>query len=741
MSRQPKNWILPIEGMTCASCVARVEKALRRIDGIKNVNVSLADESVSFVAENPSLDLQVVAAKIADAGYRLVLPSEAKQQIDDNGETKQLRQDFRTALIFAIPVFLMSMGMEFPFWGRIWPLDQETTHKILLILTTPIVFLPGRRFYTIFWRNLRHFTADMNSLVAIGTGAAYGYSVMATLFPQLFVAHMDTIHVYFDSAAVILTLVLMGRLLESRAKRKTGAAIRELMELTPKKALVRRNGGEQLLPYDRLQLGDVVIVKPGERIAADGIVVAGASAVDESMISGESMPVEKSVGDGVIGGTLNTSGSLEFKITALGEESALGRIIRLVRQAQSSKAPIQRLADKIAAVFVPAVVGVAIVTFIYWFLFTRDMALQRALTHFIAVLIIACPCALGLATPTAVIVGLGVGAKHGILIKSSETLENIHRADTIVLDKTGTITVGKPMVTDFICDDADNRIILQLAASVESRSEHPLAKAIVFHAIEKGLSLLPVSEFNSRSGWGVQGKVQGHQVVIGNEAFIREMGISDDEWHEEDVSLRSSAKSLLYIAVDGEIRAIVALADPMKEHVPQAVARLKAMGLRVIMITGDHSTTAAAIAAQAGVDQWLAEVLPEQKASLINEEQRAGHVVIMVGDGINDAPALAQADVGMAIGAGTDAAMESADLTLMHNDIGDVVKAIRLSKNTLRIIKQNLFWAFLYNVIGIPLAACGYLNPMFAALAMSLSSVSVVSNSLRLKNTKLVEGK
>jgi len=726
---------LPVEGMTCASCVARVEKTLKKMPGLEDIAVNLASEKVHFDLNPGSATLEQIAEAVADAGYHLQLPAaaQASDATPADAHARELARDFRLSLAFAVPVFLISMGMTWSFFVRLWPFAAVTTHKILLILTTPVIFIPGRRFYSIFWNNLRHLTADMNSLVAIGTGAAYGYSAMVALFPEIFPSPS---HVYFDSAAVIITLILMGRWMETRAKQKTNSAILKLMQLQPRTALVRRGNAEISVPLADLRLSDVVIVKPGERIAADGRILTGVSAVDESMISGESLPVDKSAGDRVVGGSLNKTGAFEFEITALGEASVLGQIIHLVQEAQGSKAPIQRLADRIAAVFVPTVVSIAVITFIVWLLLGGESAFSRALINFVAVLIIACPCALGLATPTAIIAGTGVGASRGILFKNGETLERAQHLDTILLDKTGTLTAGSPTMTDFIAEGIDADGLLRQAASLESRSEHPLAQAITRQAAEKSLPLSPVTLFTSHPGAGVSGIVDGRRLYIGNENLMRENGFPTSPWQGRHQQWSSEGKSVQFIASEQGVEGMLAVADPLRPEAAEAVGRLKKSGFRIIMLTGDHPAAAGHIARQAGVDDFIAGVLPADKARMVREQQERKQVVAMVGDGINDAPALAQADIGIAIGSGADVAIEAADITLIGANLNGVADAIRLSASTLRTIRQNLVWAFIYNIIGIPLAAFGLLNPMFAALAMSLSSVSVVSNSLRLQRWK-----
>lgn len=740
-SRTPggTSWSLPVAGMTCASCVARVEKSLKKIPGLTHVAVNLATEKASFTVTDPAVRLEAIAKAVAAAGYQLALPAPATAPTESpaaagakDESDEGLRRDLRTALIFSLPVFLISMGMPLPFFHLLWPFSMETTGKILFLLTTPVMFISGARFFRIFWRNLRHFTADMNSLVAIGTGSAYGYSTLAVLFPQLLGETQRTAQVYFDSAAVIITLILLGRWLEHRAKKQTGAAIRRLLELQPKTARVRRGERIEEIPIHVLQAGDRVLVRPGEKIPADGRIEFGASAVDEAMITGESLPVDKAAGDRVTGGTFNTAGAFEFTVTAAGSASVLAQIIRMVEQAQGSKAPIQRLADRIAAIFVPVVTLIALLTLAGW-LFIGRVPFGEALLPFVAVLIIACPCALGLATPAAIIVGTGAGARRGILIKNGESLEIAHRIDTILLDKTGTITRGQPRVTEIQTAGMAERELLRMAAAVENLAAHPFATAVTEEARQRGIVLPACQEFASATGSGVLGRVEGRLIQIGHQAYVEQSGAEIGSWRDRAQVLAEAGKSLLFVAVDGQVAGLITVADVIRPESAAAVRALQQRAIRVVMLTGDHSAAAAAIAEEAGVDRFMAEIRPNAKAEVVQSEQQAGHVVAMVGDGVNDAPALAQADVGIAIGSGTDVAIESAAITLVQGDLTRVVEAIDLSWRTMRTIRQNLFWAFFYNILGIPLAALGLLNPMLAALAMSFSSVSVLTNSLRLK--------
>jgi len=736
---------LPVEGMTCASCVTRVEKIISKFDGVKNVSVNLATERVSFEVENENFNLDSVAEAVQDYGYKLKVGAEVKSQTaTDNPSLSekdeyfdQVKKDFLLALIFTVPLFAISMLMDYSFFKNIWPFSVDYTHKILLILTTPIIFISGKRFYQVFWTNLKHFSAEMNSLVAIGTGAAYGYSVIATLFPDVVSLHDELPHVYFETAGVIITLILMGKLLEHSAKRKTNTAIKKLIELKPKTAKILVNEKETVINISDLQVGHIVVIKPGEKIPSDGIIVWGSSAVDEAMITGESIPSEKIIGSKVIGGTINKNGTFNFKVTEVGDNTVLAQIIRLVEQAQASKPPIQKLVDKIAGVFVPIVVLIAILTFIIWLFIGGHNLFSVALVNFVAVLIIACPCALGLATPTAIIVGSGLGASNGILIRNGESLELAQKITTIIFDKTGTITEGKPTVSEITTENITEDELLLLSASLESKSEHPLGIAIVEKAKSKNISLLQPETFQSLSGFGLTGIINGSTVIIGNMNLMKEYSIKTEATKEKFDKLIEGGRTVVCIAVDGELKGMIAIEDKLKDTSARAIQELNKLNIRTVMITGDNSKTAEAIAKRVGITEYKSEVLPDEKANIVKEYQSKGEIVAMVGDGINDSPALAQADVGIAIGTGTDVAIETAQITLVQGNLLGVAKAINLSRHTIKTIKQNLFWAFIYNTIGIPLAALGMLNPMIGALAMSLSSVSVVSNSLRLKRVKI----
>ncbi|MEW6196094.1 MAG: heavy metal translocating P-type ATPase [Bacteroidota bacterium] len=741
-----KSYDIPVEGMTCASCVTRVEKIVGKFEGVKNVSVNLATEHVTFNTEKDDFDINEIAKAVQEYGYKLkteILSNDSHAKVKDNTYESNdeyysgLRKEFILALVLTIPVFAISMLMDFHFFHSIWPFNHEETRKILLILTTPIIFISGKRFFKTFWKNIKHFSFEMNSLVAIGTAAAYGYSLVSTLFPDFISDETTGIHVYYETAAVIITLILMGKLLEHNAKRKTTGAIKKLLELKPKTATVIINNIEKEINIAELKIGDTVVIRPGEKIPADGVIISGYSSIDESMITGESIPVEKSVNASVIGGTINKNGSFNFKVKQIGDNSVLGQIIRLVEQAQATKPPIQTLVDKIAGVFVPVVIVLAIITFVSWLIFSPDHSFNNALINFVAVLIIACPCALGLATPTAIIVGTGLGASNGILIRNGESLELAQKISTIVFDKTGTITEGKPYVSDIYTFDIDENKLLRIAASLESKSEHPLAKAIIDKAITNNLVLTSPETFMNHSGFGVTGIIENETVVIGNLNFMKEFSVDTSKVNQLTEELSDKGKTVIAVAIEEKIKGLFTIEDKIKNNSSEAVKKLNHMGIETIMLTGDNEKAAKLIAEKAGITEFKAGVLPDKKAEVVKEIQNKNKVVAMVGDGINDSPALAQADVGIAIGTGTDVAIETAQITLVKGDLNGVAKAINLSKQTLKTIKQNLFWAFVYNTVLIPLAALGLLNPMIAALAMSLSSVSVVTNSLRLKKVKI----
>ncbi|MBM3154672.1 MAG: heavy metal translocating P-type ATPase [Chloroflexi bacterium] len=744
--------IFLVKGMTCASCVARVESALSGVPGVVSANVNLASEkaTVEYLDGTEVTDLQ---RAVSDAGYELGAEAATLEDVTTTAqrEIKALRNRVIFAATLAAIIMVLSMVPDFLFRSY-----------LLWALATPVQFWTGWRFYKGAWGALRHRTADMNTLIAVGTSAAYFYSMVAVLFPGLFATAGVELGLYFDTSSVIIALILLGRFLEARAKGQTSEAIKKLIGLKPKTATIIRDGKEMEVSVDDVQVGDLVLVRPGERIPVDGTVKDGYSSVDESMITGESIPVDKKVGDMVIGGTINKMGSFRFEATRVGKDTTLAQIVRLVEEAQGSKAPIQRLADVISSYFVPIVIGIAVLTFIIWYFLGPQPTLTYALLNFVAVLIIACPCALGLATPTAIIVGTGKGAENGVLIRSGESLERAHKINSVLLDKTGTLTRGEPRVTDIVAAPkfAESEV-LKLAASVEHDSEHPLAQAIVKAASEKSLRLSQAADFNAMPGHGVEAKVDGKSLLLGNLALMKERNISLDGLGKEAERLWGEGKTVLFLGVDNKARGIIGLADTLKLGAAEAVQALHKLGIEVVMITGDNTRTAEAIAGEAGIDRVLAEVLPENKATEVKRLQDEGKVVAMVGDGINDAPALAQADVGIAIGTGTDVAMETGDITLISGDLGGIVTAISLSKRTMSTIKQNLFWAFAYNVMLIPVAAgvlylffghsgipsglhfifgdYGFLNPMLAAAAMAASSITVVTNSLRLRAFKPVK--
>lgn len=737
---------LPVEGMTCASCVARVEKSISKIEGVSDVVVNLATEKATFNIDTSIAKIDSIKEEVEEAGYKIDLSQltpDGKPTNDNNVPDKNsefeiiLRKDFLLAIIFTIPIFILSMGQMWDGFNSIIPLTNYQLNNILLILTTPVVFISGKRFYKIFWNNLKHLTADMNSLVAVGTGAAYSFSVLVTLFPELIISENEIPHVYFDTTAVIITLILLGRWLEARAKTKTSSAIKKLIALKPKTAIIKTSDGEEIVNITDLNTNNIVIVKPGEKIPADGVVVSGNSAIDESMITGESFPVEKTTGNKVVGGTINKTGSFDFKVTAIDNESVLGKIITLVEEAQGSKAPIQKFADRVASVFVPIVIAISIVTFIAWIIAGGENSFNLALINFVAVLIIACPCAMGLATPTALIVGVGKGAENGILIKNGEHLELAHKIDLIVFDKTGTITEGKPVINNIVTNGIDEEEFLQIIASLENKSEHPLANSIVDYAKSKNIQLVEPEQFNSTTGFGISGVINNKNVLVGNKKFLQSNNIAVNQSEEEATSLSLEGTTILYAGIDQKFAGIISLSDPIKESTVNALSEIRKLNIKTIMITGDNAESAGAVAKELGIDKYESEVLPADKSEIIAKYQKENKFIGMVGDGINDAPALAQADVGFAIGTGTDVAIDTGDIILLKGDLNGVAKAIKLSKSTIRTVKQNLFWAFIYNALGIPLAAFGLLDPMFAALAMSLSSVSVVSNSLRLKRLRL----
>ncbi len=732
---------ISVGGMTCAACVRRVENALKEVPGVMDANVNLATARATVIHEEKWEGIKLLEKVITEQGYDFL--GELKEALPDpieaarDKELTELKLKVTCGTVLNITIFFGSMQHWFSFL-------QGIPHQIMLyamfILTAPAVFWVGSRFFVGAIKAALQKTSDMNTLVAVGALAAYLYSTAATFFPHVFMTAGVMPHVYYDGAAMIVTLILVGRLLEAKAKGKTSTAIKKLIGLKPKTAHLVRKDEELEVAVEEVQIGDTLLVKPGERIPVDGIILTGESSIDESMLTGESMPVNKEIGQKVFAATINKTGSFTFRATGVGAETALAQIIRLVEDAQGSKAPIQRLADKVASVFVPAVFVIAFVTFAIWYFLPAQSNFSRALINFVSVLVIACPCALGLATPTAIMVGTGLGAQSGILIKGGEALEKIHKLSVIVFDKTGTLTRGEPVVTDILTATGfDEQQVLAYAAALEKTSEHPLAQAIIKHARNEKVSVAAASKFSALSGMGAKAYINGKTCLIGNRLLMQNEGVPIFALDEQASVLAHNGKTVVYVALEKTVIGLIALADVPKKSAKSAVESLKRRNLKVIMVTGDNAGTAEAIASQLGIDQVLADVLPGNKADEIRKLQKEGEVVAMVGDGINDAPALAAADVGISIGAGTDVAIEASDITLMRDDLLGVPEAISLSEATMKVIKQNLFWAFFYNVAGIPIAAGALypffgilLNPEFAAAAMALSSVSVVSNSLRL---------
>ena len=740
-----KNSTFNVTGMSCASCARTVENALNKNEDIK-ASVNIATEKVNIEYDENKYNFEKIKKIVENSGYGLVetLSEEQKMQMYED-KIKSLKNKLILAAVFAIPLIYISMGhmMGIHLPDIVNPKKNAAIYSIVqLLMTIPVVYA-GRDFFIHGFKNLARKSPTMDSLIAMGASAAIIYSLYAT-YMTITVDPEYHMNLYFESAGTIITLILLGKLLEARTKGQTSSAIKKLIGLQPKKAKIIENGVEKEVLIENIKVGDIIVVKPGEKIAVDGKIVSGNTSVDEAMITGESIPVSKNPGDKVIGGSINKNGSIQFEATEIGKDTVLSQIIKLVEEAQGSKAPISRMADIVAGYFVPIVIGIATVTGIIWFI--SGSGLTAALTFFISVLVIACPCALGLATPTSIMVGTGKGAENGILIKSGEALETAHKIKTVVLDKTGTITKGKPVLTDLkVYNNFDGNEILQLAASAENNSEHPLAEAIVNGAKERNVEFKQYDKFRAMPGYGIRAVINKKEIQIGNRKLMASRKIGTEVAEKDYEILSNEGKTPMFISVNNELAGLIAVADVVKETSKAAIERMHKLGLKVIMLTGDNEKTAKYIAKEVGIDSVIAEILPFQKSEEVKKLQEAGEFVAMVGDGINDSPALAQANVGIAIGSGTDVAIESADIVLIRNDLNDVAGAIALSKATITNIKENLFWAFFYNVIGIPFAAGIFyaffngpkLDPMIAAFAMSLSSVSVLMNALRLKFFKV----
>lgn len=717
-----------ITGMTCASCSSRIDRVVNKLDGVSNASVNLTTEKATVDFDSDKLTREEIIERIERLGFgAAVMTDDIDVDAEKDKEARTLKRKLIISVILTTPLFITMLDHLF---GINLPAILMNPW-FQFALATPVQFYVGWQFYVGAFKRLKSFSANMDTLVALGTSAAYFYSVYEGIMWQL--GHTQHPHLYFEASAVIITLILFGKYLEHRAKSQTSTAITKLLNMQAKEARVLRDNEEVMVAVEDVAVGDLLIVKPGEKIPVDGVIVKGAGAIDESMLTGESIPVEKSVDDEVVGATLNTNSTITMRTTKVGKDTALASIVKIVEDAQGVKAPIQRMADVISSYFVPIVIVIAIVTFLIWYFFVSDGNFEAALIPAISVLIIACPCALGLATPTSIMVGTGLGAEHGILFKGGDHLEKTHSVNTIIFDKTGTITKGVPEVTDYIGDEKT----LQLLASAENDSEHPLAKAIVDYAHEKNIQLIPTDQFEALSGLGIHAVVEGHALYVGTRKLMGEQGIDIGDSDAQMTELEAMGKTAMLVAVDGVHRGTIAVQDTVKDNAKEVIESLKDQDIEVIMLTGDNQRTAEYIARSVGIDKVYAEVLPSEKADKVKLEMDNGRVVAMVGDGINDAPALAVSDIGIAIGTGTEVAIEAADITILGGDLSLISRAINLSEKTIRNIKQNLFWAFLYNTLGIPIAAIGLLAPWVAGAAMAFSSVSVVTNALRLKRAKI----
>lgn len=735
-----------VEGMSCAACANRVEKITSKLAGVESAAVNFASETLTVIYDSQKVETAKLKEVVQKAGYKLISQEEEVKEGTKISEEKKLFYRFIASAVFLVPLLIISMGhmVGMPLPDVIDSMTHPLNFALVqLVLTVPVMVI-GYKFYKVGFKNLVTLSPNMDSLIAVGTSAAFLYSLYGMIKMLRYPEHAMhySMDLYFESAATILALITLGKYLEARSKGKTSEAIKKLMNLAPKTASILKDGKEVKVPLEEVMTGDIIIVRPGEKLPVDGEILEGHTAIDESMLTGESIPVEKSVGSKVIGASLNKTGFIKYKATKVGKDTALAQIIKLVEEAQGSKAPIAKMADIISAYFVPTVISLAVIAVVLWLLAGEAPAF--AITIFVAVLVIACPCALGLATPTAIMVGTGKGAEYGVLIKGGEALELTHKINAIIFDKTGTLTEGKPKVTDLLtAESVEQNELLSLAASLEKGSEHPLGEAIVRKAEEENLELKKIDNFKAVEGHGIEGNIEGKAILLGNIKLMQKEKVDVTAFEKEAENLAMQGKTPMFISIDGSLKGIIAVADTLKPSSKAAVKALHDMGLQVVMITGDNKKTAEAIAKEAGIERVFAEVLPEDKASNVKILQEEGKVVAMVGDGINDAPALAKADIGMAIGSGTDVAIESADIVLMKSDLMDVVTAIKLSKATIKNIKENLFWAFCYNSLGIPVAmgllhlfGGPLLSPMIAAAAMSLSSVSVLLNALRLKRFK-----